>query len=45
MCFERELKLPLDLLRGTSSQKLNLAKNNFVSQLRKKLDEILEAVR
>jgi len=45
MCFGGEFKLPLDLLRRTSSQKLDLAKNNFVSQLRKKLNEMHEAVR
>jgi len=45
MCFGRELKLLLDLFCGTSSQKLDLAENNFVSQLKKKLDEIHEAVR
>jgi len=39
MCFGRELKLPLDLLRGTSPQKLEFIENNYVSQLRRKLDD------
>jgi len=36
MCFGRELKLPLDLLRGISPQKFELEENNYVTQLRKK---------
>jgi len=45
MCFDRELKLPLDLLRRTSPQELKFLKNNYVSQLREKLDLIHEGVR
>jgi len=46
-CFGRELKHPLNLLRGTSSspQKLEFVNNNYVSQLRWKLDVTHEGVR
>jgi len=45
MCFRRKLKLPLNLPNGTSPQKLEFVENNYVSQLRKKLDVIHEGVR
>jgi len=45
MCFRRELKLSLDLLRGTFPQKFEFVENNYVSQLRRKLDVIHEGVR
>jgi len=50
MCFERELKLPINLFRGSPPQKPESShqkseENNFVSQLRKKLNELHEGVR
>jgi len=45
MCFGRELKLSLDLLRGISPQKLEFVENNYVSQLRSKLYVIHEGDR
>jgi len=45
MCFGRELKLPIDLLRGSFPQKLESEENNYVSRLRKKLNEVHEEVR
>jgi len=32
MCFGRELKLPIDLLRGNLPQKLESEENNYVSR-------------
>jgi len=45
MCFRRELKLPINLLCGFSPQKPESEENDFVSQLRRKLNELHEGVR
>jgi len=44
MCFGRELKLPLDL-REISPQKFELEENDYVTQLRRKLDKIHAEIR
>jgi len=44
MCFGGELKLRLDLFCGTSPQEPKFLENNYVSQLRKKLDLIHKGV-
>jgi len=45
MCFGRDLKLPLDLLRGNPPDKLRCSENNYVAQLSEKLNSIHERVR
>jgi len=45
MCFGRELKLPIDLLRGNFPQKPESEENNYVFRLRRKLNEVHEEVR
>jgi len=40
MCFGRELKLPIDLLRGVSPQEHKLEENIYVSELREKLNAL-----
>jgi len=45
MCFGWKLKLPIDLLRRAPPQNPESEKNNFVSQLRGKLNELHEGVR
>jgi len=45
MCFGRELKLPIDLLRGVPPQKRKVEENIYVSELRKKLNALHAEVR
>jgi len=45
MCFGRELKLPIDLLRGVPSQECKFKENLYVSKLREKLNELHAKVR
>jgi len=45
MCFGRELKLLIDVLRGAPTQKLESEENNYVLQLRRKLNVLLEEIR
>jgi len=45
MCFGRELKLPIDLFRGSFPQESESEENNYVSLLRRKLNEVHEEVR
>lgn len=45
LCFGRELRLPLDLLHGNPPGDENRSRENYVSKLRGKLNEIHEKVR
>jgi len=45
MCFGRELKLPIDLLRGVPSQERKFKENMYVSELREKLNGLHAKVR
>jgi len=40
ICFGRELKLPIDLLRGTPPQERKSEENIYVSELRRKLNAL-----
>jgi len=45
MCFGKDLKLPLDLLRGNLSQESFISREDYVLQLKEKLNFIYEKVR
>jgi len=45
MCLGRKFELLLDLFRGISSQELKLLENNYVTQLKEKLNLIYEWIR
>jgi len=45
MCFGRELKLPIDLLRGVPPQERKFEENIYVSELREKLNVLHAKVR
>jgi len=45
MCFGRELKLPIDLLRKTPPQERESEENIYVSELRRKLGVLHARVR